>query len=229
MPAPVPQSRALADPSPSFSALVWAGIFNPDAELSADRFGAKELGARARFRRPPFTGPDPSIEVRDGATVIGQAGPEPKDYVLSILGAEPERPVKGTLMLVKLTFLVSREIDTRAAPEFKFFAFDYGPYSKILMATVDQLVEERAVLAGSTVTDLANERREYRLSESGKSLAKRSLDLLGPDIAGRLQKLRKGADQLGYNGILRLVYTRYPEFATASKIRQEVLADPDRR
>lgn len=207
---------------------VGAGIFNLGLGFVSEPLGANsDLGPQTgRLASALHRG---RTTHQEGASLTPSAVPEPSDYVLSILGAAPDRPVKGTLMLVKLMFLVSKEIDTRAAPEFNFFAFDYGPFSKVLMETVDRLVEQKAVVAGASTTDLGSERREYRLTEAGRALAVTSLDLLGPEIAGRLQKLRKGADQLGYNGILRLVYTRYPEFASASKIREEVLADPVRR
>lgn len=215
-----------SDPDPPIPRGV--GVFNPEAEWSPERLAATSnhrpvsnlpstVTAVSRFTHPART------------SMMSPTGPQPKDYVLSVLGAEPDRPVRGTLMLTKLLFLVSREIDPRAADELKFYAFDYGPFSKVLMETVERLVADQAVSTGTAPSNLGGERVEYRLTDRGRSLSTQSLDLLGPEIVGRLQKLRKGADQLGYNGILRLVYTRYPEFATASKIREEVLAEPDRR
>lgn len=38
-----------------------------------------------------------------------------------------------------------------------------------------------------------------------------------------LENLRREATQLGYRGVLRYVYSRYPEYTTASKIRERVL------
>jgi uncharacterized protein YwgA len=151
--------------------------------------------------------------------------PSARDYVLAILGAEPERPVRGTLMLVKLAFIAAKEIDRRADALMEFFPFDYGPYSKVLAQTVNQLIREGLVIPSSHLSEMGGERTEYRLTAAGKAAAEEATKALGPDIAERLRKLRRGADQLGYGGILRHVYTRYPEYASASKIREEVMAD----
>ncbi len=127
-------------------------------------------------------------------------------------------------MLVKLVFIASREIDRRAEPLLEFFPFDFGPYSKVLAQAVNRMISEGLIASSSEVGPSGNVRTEYRLTSSGRAEAEKSLQTLGPKIVDRLKKLRRGAEQLGYQGILRHVYTRYPEFASASKIRDEVVS-----
>jgi uncharacterized protein YwgA len=155
------------------------------------------------------------------------AEPNAEDYVLALMGAEDSKDIKGTLMLVKLAFIAAKEIVPKADPIFQFYPFDFGPYSKVLAQTVNQMIEHGLVESSGSTGTSGNQRTEYRLTGLGKERAHRTLETLDTGAAQRLVKLRKAGDQLGYQGILRYVYTKYPEYASASKILEQVIGTHD--
>ncbi len=142
-----------------------------------------------------------------------QANLNSTDWVLAILYANNQKPIFGKLMFVKEVFLVAKEIDQSLDQDLQFFPYDLGPYSKKLAELIDQLVQDSLVNVEGSGGDFV-----FELTNEGKRKAQIAFERLAPHIQQLLDRKRRAWDQLGYRGIVRLVYTRYPEYATKSKI-----------
>ncbi len=147
----------------------------------------------------------------------------PEEWVLAFFYAGPDRDKKppeisGTLMLTKQFFVFIKEVKKDLEDVFKFIAYDYGPYSFVLQNLIDKLSKE-----GYIEVRIFEEKRDFVLTEKGIERGKKAYEKLDEKTRVTLEKLRHDATQLGYSGVLRYVYSRYPEYTTASKIRERVL------
>ena len=147
----------------------------------------------------------------------------PEDWVLAFFYACPDKEIRnpeinGTLMFIKQFFVFIKEIKKDLDPIFSFIPYDYGPYSFVLKKAIDELVKE-----GYIIEKQSQDRVDYFLTEKGIQRAKDLQTHIDEKILKKLENLRKDATQLGYSGVLRYVYTKYPEYTTASKIKQSVL------
>jgi len=147
----------------------------------------------------------------------------PEDWILAFFYAGPDRDVRqpqinGFLMFTKQFFVFVKEIKKELDPFFNFVPYDYGPYSFVLKELIDKLIKE-----GYIEIKQSDERKDFFLTEKGSVRAKRVFEKMDKKTEKNLFNLRKEATQLGYAGVLRYVYSRYPEFTSASKIRGKVL------
>ena len=136
-----------------------------------------------------------------------------EEWVLAILYANNQRPIYGKLMLVKTVFLVAKEIEPSLERRLNFFPYDLGPYSKSLAEIVDSLVKGGLVEIQGSGGDFI-----FALTQKGREAAMKASERLPPATRGVLDRKRRAWNQLGYHGIVRLVYTRYPEYTGKSKI-----------
>jgi len=150
-------------------------------------------------------------------TAQEQAAMSAEDWVLALLSAV-DRPIYGRLMLVKEIFLIAKEMDPKLDKELDFFPYDLGPYSKVLAKKLNDMVA-RALIEVSSKEGEDGE-FQFSLTDHGREEAQRALGRLSNDARELLRKKRRGWDQLGYRGIVRLVYSKYPEYAGRSKIRE---------
>jgi len=140
-----------------------------------------------------------------------------EDWVLALLSVV-DKPIHGRLMLVKEMFLIAKEIDSKLDKELNFFAYDLGPYSKVLAQKLNEMVSKELIEAASNVGEEGE--FTFSLTPKGRQEAERVLGELPNEVQELLRKKRRGWDQLGYRGIVRLVYSKYPEYAGRSRIRE---------
>ena len=140
-----------------------------------------------------------------------------EDWVLALLSVV-DKPIHGRLMLVKEMFLIAKEIDSKLDKELNFFAYDLGTYSKVLAQKLNEMVSKELIEAASNVGEEGE--FTFSLTPKGRQEAERVLGELPNEVQELLRKKRRGWDQLGYRGIVRLVYSKYPEYAGRSRIRE---------
>lgn len=136
-----------------------------------------------------------------------------EEWVLAILYANNQRPIYGKLMLVKTVFLVAKEIEPSLERRLDFFPYDLGPYSKTLAEIVDSLVKGGLIEIQGSGGDFI-----FSLTNKGREAAMKASDRLPPAAREALDRKRRAWSQLGYHGIVRLVYAKYPEYTGKSKI-----------
>ena len=147
----------------------------------------------------------------------------PEEWVLVFLYAGHDSAAKnpainGMLMFTKQFFVFVKEVKSDLQEYFNFIPYDYGPYSFVLKKIIDDLVNE-----GYIVVEKSDDRQDFILTYNGVEKAEMLSKNLDEKTKQTLENLRREATQLGYRGVLRYVYSRYPEYTTASKIRERVL------
>jgi uncharacterized protein YwgA len=167
------------------------------------------------------------------------------DLILMLLAAQAgtrsvQQRLDGITRLEKLLFLADQETTVRSevADPFVFEPYDFGPYSKAVYEAVDLLeqaglVQEDRAYQGQALDSaeeaqaIAPEEREgierrFWLTEDGIAVAQ-LLSRVHPKVASQLAQIKGQYGDMPLRRLIRYVYTKYPKFAEASKIRDEVL------
>ena len=143
------------------------------------------------------------------------------EWILILLYAQKDKPITGKLMFVKQAFLLAKDVFPSVEEKFKFYPASFGPYSKEFAKSVNKLIEKGYIsMEAKEEEDKVIFR--FRLSKKGVDIAKNAFTKLTEEDQKIIQRKRRGWDQLGYTGIVRLVYTKYPEYAIASKIKERI-------
>jgi uncharacterized protein YwgA len=146
------------------------------------------------------------------------------EWVLVFLMANQRSSIHGKLMFAKEIFIASNEIEQvseNLKKTFKFYPSHYGPYSDAFEDAITKLKASGEIITEEETFDNKT-RIIFKVTEKGMNRIKDIYERL-PEIARkRISKLKEGADQLGYMGILKHVYTHYPEYAIKSKIKGEI-------
>lgn len=141
-----------------------------------------------------------------------------KDWILLLLFADKD-PIKGKLMFVKLMFLLSREL-----PEVEclycFYPAKYGPYSSVLAQVLNNLIKNKIIKIQIT-SENDYERMDFYLSNKGLKQTEDTYKKIPDNIKNLMVELREKGKKLGYSGIIRHVYSKYPEYAIESDITEE--------
>lgn len=166
------------------------------------------------------------------------------DLILLLLQAETDAPaarnqIHGVTRLEKLLFLAEQEEDISKQVEdgFVFKPYDYGPYSKEIYEAVELLEEanllrEERVFEGRSLDEMEEAvatnsepegvERRFFLTDEGTAVAQ----LLAKEhrkVSSALSSIKNRYAGMSLRSLIRYVYGRYPQFAEASKIRDEVL------
>ncbi len=147
---------------------------------------------------------------------------DPIDLVLILLYST-DRSIKGAVSFMKESFLLFKEkLWDFKVPALSphFISYHYGPYSF-------DIVEAWYHLENLGFLDIegrkSSNKETFTLTEKGKEEAKKIYNKLPKELRRELPRWRRGLDELGNDGILRDVYSKYDEYTDKSKIRNEVL------
>ena len=139
------------------------------------------------------------------------------DLILLLLYSHPEKPIYGTVLLMKQVFLLTREVlDKNEVQDAKFVPHHYGMYS-FLVANVLTNLEYSGYIERTGRRTSKLER--FRITEKGERYVSEIFKSLPERTQEKIKEKRKGWDQLGYDGILRLVYQKYPKFRETSRLK----------
>jgi len=138
------------------------------------------------------------------------------DAIMLILYAQPDKPIFGRILLVKEIFLLTNEVLKDEVQDGNFVPYHYGPYS----FTLGNILSNLEFAGYVDRTGKRNSRLEhFKLTSKGKEVAAKIWDKVSPSVQIEIQEKRKGWDQLGVKGILKLVYKNYPKFAKESYVK----------
>lgn len=149
---------------------------------------------------------------------------EAENWLLALLYANNQTPIYGKLMFVKELFIAANEVDEiseQLSNVFRFYPDKYGPYSQIFDNTLKKLKKEGLIEVKEEKIS-GSRRYIFKLTEKGKESASIFYNSLPDNVKYKLAKLKRGAEQLGYIGILKHVYTHYPRYAIVSKIKENI-------
>ena len=140
-----------------------------------------------------------------------------KEFILLLLNSDNQKPIIGNLFFQKEMFLIVEEVYPELRKELQFKAYDYGPYSQILVNLLRELRNDFLVNFEDS------EGNVYSITKQGQDYLK-NIDF-PPGIEKKVNNLKRGSNKLGYKGLLRYVYFTYPEYTINSKIKEEVLGE----
>lgn len=154
---------------------------------------------------------------------------EKEQLPLFLLYSEDGSEVSGITRFQKLVFLAQQgglnEDPVEPLEEAETFQYepnDYGPFSRELYDTLDQLVEKGYVDVETGRTPSGNERKDYRLTRLGRERAQEEFDELPEDLTemSHDRKVLNSVKRL-YNdrpivGLIDDLYAEYPEYAKDS-------------
>ena len=153
------------------------------------------------------------------------------DWILIFLFANQKSRIHGKLMLIKELFIASNEIEQVSRNlklVFKFYPSHYGPYSDAFENSLKKLEMSGDINAREETIDNKT-RIIYEITDKGAEYIENIYEGLPEIVKKRISKLKKGADQLGYIGILKHVYTHYPEYAVKSRIKDRRVTEIRKR
>ncbi len=139
------------------------------------------------------------------------------DWILALLlhnGGE----VRGKTRIHKALFLVKEEVGRDLVPA-RFVPHRYGPWSADVERELQRLVEDG--LVEKRVEDGAE---VYRLTREGRERAKKILELLrGAPHWSDIDEIFRVAGRAPLWALLGYIYTFYPEWASNSEKRDEII------
>lgn len=140
------------------------------------------------------------------------------DIVLILLFAHHDKPLFGRVSMMKQVFLLIEEIlEKEEIQEAKYIPYRYGMYSFTVGNALSNLVYSGLIdRRGRKNSKL----EQFYLTDKGKEKIISKYSSLPTDLQKEISEKRKGWDQLGYDGILRFVYQKYPQYVDKSKIRE---------
>lgn len=145
------------------------------------------------------------------------------DLILTLFYAQKDNPIMGMILLMKEIFLMQNEFapeENIKVQDAEFISYKYGPYSIDVDKVID-LMEDHGLIISSGRKSTNKE--IFYLTSMGEERAKKVFNKLNSSQQSKLSQLRKGWDQLGVKGILRLVYRNYPNYTEDSEIIKKVL------
>lgn len=144
-----------------------------------------------------------------------------RDLILLLLYARKTKPIYGRTMLMKQVFLLFEEILKKYNLKIqnpKFVPYHYGPYS----FTVAKVAEDLAFAGYIKIEGKKNTRKErFIITQQGIREIEEKWRKLNENLKKEIENHRIAWDQMGIDGILKYVYTYYPEFKEKSKIKNK--------
>lgn len=136
-----------------------------------------------------------------------------------MLYTDRRREVEGATRFQKLVFLAQNE--EKLGELFEYQADKYGPFSKELAKSLDELQNEGLIWQSSSETRSNNERYNYGLTDYGVRVVKKQLndsDGEVEDILDAAESVKKDHNEESIQSLLRYVYRKYPKYTEQSKL-----------
>lgn len=145
-----------------------------------------------------------------------------------LLYANSRERIDGVTRFQKLVFLAQQEGGLSST--YAFHAEQFGPFSYDLASEIDYYVTQGYIERDPVPNEVGNEKEIYSLTTEGIKVAKSAVtkDVYKP-IMGILSETKTEHNKTPLQELLRYVYRKYDEYATATELDTERLFDPDAR
>lgn len=138
-----------------------------------------------------------------------------RDVVLAALAAAGENATFTPVQVQKLLFLIDREASQSVGgPHFRFVAYDYGPFDRVVY-------DELEALRGVGLVNVTEQSR-YRifvLSQEGYSRGQQVFASLAPSIQTFVQQAAQWVRSLSFRQLVAAIYAKYPDMRVNSVFR----------
>jgi len=149
------------------------------------------------------------------------------EWILIWLALNNQSPVRGKTAFVKELFITGKEKVPSIDQTFQFFGHRFGPYSKVFERNLSSLV------SSEMMTETPNNesrgldtdtpiRLDYTLTEKGVAYANELIEKIPPFERNVLGNWKRVLSKMGLWGLLRYVYSNYPEYTMSSEILLEL-------
>ena len=157
--------------------------------------------------------------------------------------------IRGITRVDKLLYILLQEEEVwkHLQDELDFEPYDFGPYSNKLYDYVETLKDSGLLIAKNAgvsnveqdfdalvmefeTADVSIPKSDVRvesmvLSEKGRKVGEKLFDVLTPEERDALVRVKKRFNQIPLKDLLRYVYTRFPQSATKSVVRDSILGE----
>lgn len=139
-----------------------------------------------------------------------------KQYMLFLLAALNEKPIKNKINLMKMLFFISLNIP-QLEQEFNFEADNYGPSSDVVNRNLEYLIKDAF---------LTEDKQGYKLYKLGKEyLNLHEFDNIDLEL---IEDMKKLFDGLNSEEVCALTYFTFPETTTESLIRSRIIENREK-
>ncbi|WP_255170069.1 type II toxin-antitoxin system antitoxin SocA domain-containing protein [Natrononativus amylolyticus] len=138
----------------------------------------------------------------------------------------------------KLLFLIEQESrffeNYEQEVSFNFAPYKMGPFSENVYEELQFLMQLDAIEAedisnptgmDALKADLTN--KKFEITPKGEKIASQLVEILEPEHRNELEDMIQEYNKMTLQDLLRYVYQEYPDFATESKIKQDLFAEGD--
>ena len=146
-----------------------------------------------------------------------------EDWMLILFYALPESNIVGWTSLQKQVFLLMIEFAQKEhipTENIGFYAYDYGPYDDRITDALNVMIHDGLIEKQGKYSPM---KTRFIITQEGMKRGEESFAKLTVNQKEKLIELRKEYQMWGISGLLKYVYTNYPEYTTESKIRRKVL------
>ena len=134
-----------------------------------------------------------------------------KQYMLLLLKALNEKPIKNKINLMKMLYFISLNVPS-LENEFNFEADNYGPSSDVVERNLESLNQENF---------LKEDEKGFRLNKLGKEyLNSRNFDDIDNDL---IEDMKELFDGLTSDEVCALTYFTFPETTSESVILDKII------
>lgn len=130
-----------------------------------------------------------------------------QSYILALLQGDP---VKGKTKVVLQLFLIAKEVIKEKA-DFKFFPYQFGPYSTIVAEQFNSLIDQ-----GHVKHSKAGNTHLFELTDSGRDLLEQQD--LDTNIVGGIQSLKKATANHRVKDMVAIIRAKYPQYMVNARI-----------
>lgn len=139
-----------------------------------------------------------------------------KQYMLFLLAALNEKPIKNKINLMKMLFFISLNIP-QLEQEFNFEADNYGPSSDVVNRNLEYLIKDAF---------LTEDKQGYKLYKLGKEyLNLHEFDNIDLEL---IEDMKKLFDGLNNEEVCALTYFTFSETTTESLIRIRIIENREK-
>jgi uncharacterized protein YwgA len=131
-------------------------------------------------------------------------------FLLALLHANNQSPIKGNIMLMKQAFIIVKEIAPNILQEVDFFAYKWGPYSDDVAEVLTYFLEKGLMKISS------GRKKSITLSSHGKKVAAQAYLRISPEMVEDIENLKKTTEEVGLKRFLEFIYVNYPIYSSRS-------------
>jgi len=134
------------------------------------------------------------------------------DLVLYVFNCIKE--IHGKTFIQKLFFILMNQV--KEIPQFEYFPYNYGPFSKELNQAVNDLIEE-----GYISETKVGEYFLYSITDKGSKVAE-DQKTVNKDAKKQISQVCEHVKNLRPRELLEYVYKKYPESTVNSLLKREI-------